>query len=161
MRTFPHQVSILIILLSMANLILTQGNSSQVGCELVASDNFFTIDVLKTCFMNETTVISSPSTLINNNKDETIKELNFYRNTKIEYLPIFIYKSFPNATVIIAQFCSIRSIEFRNFELLDELTHLYLSDNQISTVPDNTFQSLTSLRDLDLSEKVFGKFTVI
>lgn len=106
---------------------------------------------LKTCFL-EVAVINSQGFTILSEKDSLMRNLQFYFNTEIRYLPIKIHKKYPNLTSINANYCSIRTIEYGNFEKLDKLEKLSLAGNHIQEVTTDTFADLTSLEYLFLSK---------
>lgn len=71
--------------------------------------------------------------------------------SKSEFLPVNIYKKFPNLKVYIASSASIKKISFLNFEKLMHLNLLDLNTNQIELIPDNCFKGLAKLQKIDLS----------
>lgn len=106
----------------------------------------------KTCFVNERTSIESDDTRLAIQDDETITGFWPQENKKIKFLPIEIYKSFPNLNALDAVGCSISVISKKNFEKLDKLTGLFLDRNHIATVYSDTFEDLTSLKRLSFSK---------
>lgn len=113
----------------------------------------------KTCYMQEAT-IDSPGHLIKHQKDLTIKNLEFYFNRKIRFLPIKVHEKLPNLMMISANYCSIKKIAKENFEKLNKLERLYLSGNQLEEIQPNCFEDSTQLEYLHLSmtTKLFRTF---
>lgn len=74
-------------------------------------------------------------------------------NRKISFLLLNLYKSFPNLSVLAANFCNIGNISKENFKNLEKLEDLHLHGNRIEIIYQNTFIDLESLRLLDLGEK--------
>lgn len=104
----------------------------------------------KTCYMQEAT-IDSPGNLIKHQRDLTIKNLEFYFNREIRFLPIKVHEKFPNLMMISANYCSIKTVAKENFEKLNKLERLYLSGNHIEEIVQNCFEDLTQLEYLHLS----------
>lgn len=102
--------------------------------------------------MNVATVINAAESTIDSPKDVSVRRLEFYENKKISFLPEKVAESFPNLVYYDARDCSIKSISKNNFGLLSLLEILYLADNQIEQIPNNTFQDLTSLAELRLGD---------
>lgn len=85
-------------------------------------------------------------------KDDSLNGLTFYGNKKVYFLPINLAKSFPKLVAYGADECSIKIISKDNFKALNKLTYLGLQDNFIERIQTNTFEDLTSLEGLTLSE---------
>jgi hypothetical protein len=126
-------------------------NSTEIGCEKIQLHRWFYGED-KTCFINGLTTIASLDTMIAMKEDRTITGLWPQNNKRVKFLPLEIYKSFPNLNVIDASDCGIYAITKKNFEKLTKLTGLFLDRNQITTVRSNTFEDLTSLKRLSFSE---------
>lgn len=107
----------------------------------------------RTCFMKTKTAIDSMYTTIE--RDRNIEKLDFNHNKKIRSLPIEVAISFPNLKTYSAWNCSIKSIAKINFKDLINLQTLYLMDNQITTIPSNTFDDLASIVVIKLGEENF------
>ncbi|CAG9809792.1 unnamed protein product [Chironomus riparius] len=73
---------------------------------------------------------------------------NYIKN--IKYLPVKVYKKFPNMVGYSAYNCSIQEIRYENFENLKELQCLDIQYNEISSIPSDTFKDLTKLKYLFL-----------
>lgn len=106
---------------------------------------------LWTYFINPNHSIFNENTIISEKKTEWTKGLTFSENKKISYLPVKVYKSFPNLVGYNAYNCSLRTVSQGNFERLKELQYITLSQNFLSFIPPNTFQNLTKLKYLFLS----------
>jgi hypothetical protein len=104
----------------------------------------------KTCFLQEA-IINSQGYLIASEADLKIKNLEFYFNREIRFLPTKVHKKFPSLTMISANYCSIKKIAKENFENLAKLERLYLSGNHIEEISTNVFEDLISLEYLYLS----------
>lgn len=137
-----------LILLKSSECALTQ----QVSCEKIGLLYDYGP---KTCFLQEA-VIDFQDFFIASEQDSTIKNLEFYFNQKIKFLPISVYKNFPSLMMISANYCSIKVVVKENFEKLGKLERLYLSGNNIEDIATNTFEDLKSLEYLYLSRLKFN-----
>lgn len=84
--------------------------------------------------------------------DRGIDGLYFNENKKIEYLPVEVYRSFPNLGHYWANNCSIKEIFRKNFEKLYNIDFIRLIGNQIEKIPSDTFADLSLLRAIALSK---------
>jgi Leucine-rich repeat (LRR) protein len=113
---------------------------------------------LWTYCINPNHSIFNEHTIINEKKTEWTKGLTFMENKKVSYLPIKVYKNFPNLIAINAFNCSLRTISQGNFEKLKELQYIGLSYNFLSFIPPNTFQNVTKLKYLFISNNHLQAF---
>jgi hypothetical protein len=81
-------------------------------------------------------------------KDDSIKALNFWYNTKIKFLPVRVAETFPSLTAYMAAGCSLKKISKENFRNMDRLKLLWLQNNQITIINGNTFEDLHELEQL-------------
>lgn len=126
---------------------------TQLECEAI-SNYEWNKQVLKTCWMNRTTVINSTGLKIFSSFDETMAGLIFNENKKIFYLPIDVHKKYPNLIIYVPAGCSLMSISRENFRNLGRLKMLWLSGNLIEKINSDTFEDLKSLEELHLSELI-------
>lgn len=121
-----------------------------VSCEFIVDINFSYVGRQKTCIMEKRTRINSADFTIASSLNENVGGLRFNLNKKVSFLPIDVYKKFPNLVGYSAQFCSIKLIRRENFINLAKLKSLWLNRNLISEIPTNTFDDLESLQYLGL-----------
>lgn len=105
------------------------------------------------CYLNETTMISADNVELLDNKIFDVNAIIFDYNKKIEFLPINVYKSFPNLKTYYASQASIKNITSSNFKRLLKLKLLDLSRNQIEIIPEDCFQGLNQLQKICLGKK--------
>lgn len=104
------------------------------------------------CFMNESSIIDKKDETFHFMLDQSVDGLFFNENKKIEYLPVAVYRSFPNLIEYQANDCSIKEISRKNFEKLYKLNYIRLHFNQIEKITSDTFADLPLLRGIALSE---------
>ena len=132
---------------------ILKGAFASTDCESIEDVTFHSpINFVKTCCMNSLTAIDEPSTQILT-VDSSVQGLYMWNNRKIKYLPKFVDESFPNLLAYGANSLSLTSIEKANFKGLFKLKALWLSDNEIETVPSNVFEDLISLESFSLCKK--------
>lgn len=125
--------------------------AKQISCEKVASYEYADdIGNQKACVMKKKTIIDSLGFTFPPEKNETIRGIDFSDNKKISFLPFKVHKTFPTLMVIAASSCSIQEISRENFKNLKMLRGLWLRNNQIETIPSNSFQDLLFIDDIDL-----------
>lgn len=124
-------------------------------CESISQVSRNDITARETCMMNGSTIISSKNRTIHFMLDQGIDGLYFNENKKIEFLPVEIYRSFPNLKEYWANNCSVREISKKNFEKLYQLNFIRLVANQIEKISSDTFKDSVLLRAIALSENKF------
>lgn len=124
--------------------------ATQISCEKIEGYPRITG---KRCFMNSTTTISTADVTLADLANVDVYGLMFDFNKKIEFLPVEVYKTFPNLAVLAAENCSLKEISARNFEKLVGLVFLDLQGNHIKSIPNYCFEGLTKLSHLLLCEK--------
>lgn len=123
----------------------------QISCEKVINYEYADdIGSQKACVLKKVTVIDSLGFTFAPEKNDSIRGIDFSDNKKISFLPFKLHKTFPRMLVIAASSCSIKAISRENFKNLKVLRGLWLRNNQIETIPSNTFEDLTSIDDIDL-----------
>lgn len=151
---FSSRKFAVILLTLVITISSAQALSSKVSCEKVESLNWNYVGAQKTCYMDRVTKIDSPNFAIQDSQDDTIGGLRFYMNAKISFLPIKVFKSFPNIVIYNAEGCSIASTSHDNFEKLGKLKVLLLNDNEIEKLDAYIFDELVSLEWLVLRKKM-------
>lgn len=111
--------------------------------------------------MNGKTAINATNFIIADLRDESIGDIDFSENEKIEYLPYKIFMQLPNLGTYDANECAIKQISKENFEKLSRLRVIELNSNKIQKVSGNTFKGLESLAHIDLSEFLSFKMNCI
>jgi len=102
--------------------------------------------------MDQATIIDSPDTTIASGRDLSILQLWFFDNKNIKFLPIGVYKSFPDLIAFFAGSCSLTTVRRENFANLNKLKSLVLNVNKITRFNDDTFQDLIAIERLHLGE---------
>lgn len=111
---------------------------------------------IKTCFMKTATLtmIKTAGNSISSARDENVEGINLSDNRNVRFLPEKLARIFPNLISYDARSSSIGSISQENFRGLSKLVKLYLENNLIRTVADDTFADLTALEYLSMSKKL-------
>lgn len=127
---------------------------NSVDCESVSVQNLYHEKMFQVaiCNMNEMTVINETNVPIYTSQSSNIRHLIFTANHNIQYLPVKIYKAFPELVVIEANSCEIKEISRKNFKNLRLLKVLKLSSNQITTIEGGIFDENPILTHIDLSK---------
>jgi hypothetical protein len=148
-----------LLFLLAANLLSAEAQTAAkiVKCENLGVYDWVSLGRLKECVMNDKTSIDSDGYEISA-KDETIQGLRMASNKKIEFLPENLVETFPNLIGYNARDCSIKQILRKKFRGLINLHGLFLSFNQIETIPSDAFKDLTALKYLELREINFKFF---
>jgi Leucine rich repeat len=137
-------------------VLITEATTKGIACERVATVVWsLLIGSTKTCFMEETTKISSKDLEISVKRDNLMGTLSFYNNKNVSFLPVNVAESFPNLSFYRADGCDIKEISKSNFQGLNELRFLYLRENKIETILIDVFEGLANLQELFLSKKMF------
>jgi acid phosphatase class B len=127
--------------------------ANEVSCESINDFSWGYAGKHKTCDMDGTTKIDSLGFAIVSTKDETVAAIQFARNKKVFFLPEKANEKFPNLVLYSANECSIKAISKINFKGLKNLKSLYLYQNQIEKILSDTFEDLTSLKEIELRER--------
>lgn len=133
----------LIFVLALASDI----GASEIICEKVANYEVFE----KCCYLNKATVISDPNVTFSGSEIYDVNAILLLENYNIEYLPVNISKNVPNLEFYLAGRTIIREISALNFAKLSNLKFLGLQNNKIEFIPNNCFQDLTKIQEIDLS----------
>lgn len=104
------------------------------------------------CFMNNNTVTDADDLKIATTRDLAVGGLRFDNNKNIQFLPILVYRTFPNLQVLVAANCSLREISKKNFQQLNKLEKLRLEKNMIEKISSDTFEGLVQLEKIYLSK---------
>lgn len=113
----------------------------------IECDKKVNFDSEKHCFLDRQASISSQGTRISP-RDTSITALRLKFNKNI--LPERVGDQFPNLKKYIAHDCSVREVSKTNFEYLDKVYKLAISNNQIERIPSSTFVDMTALQQLNL-----------
>lgn len=111
-------------------------------------------DKLQTCVIGDNYKINLNGFKFSNDDDydEKIKAISFSHNSNIFYLPDKVYEKFPEIQMFEAKNCKIGRIEASNFEKLNSLIAVDLSNNLIKSVPFDVFKDSRKLQVISLSE---------
>lgn len=104
------------------------------------------------CNFGSTSSLRSSDIAIDIPTNDLIAVLFLSGNKNVLYLPVRVYQSFPNLKEISAFECSIKEISKKNFDYLTQLEDLDLHHNFIAKIKSDTFDGLSKLRRIDLSE---------
>lgn len=140
----------LLVLIASAAVDVT---SEPVNCETF--DNEYEHDdngKLKLCEMTENTSIDASGVELGVEKDESVLGIRFYDNKKIFYLPVDVYKSYPNLVIYFAHSCNIKFLLKANFKNLGSVKEVHLDNNRIQKLDGEMFEDMSSLQILYLSK---------
>lgn len=104
----------------------------------------------KCCYLNSTTKINEIHTTLADLESFEVDAILFDNNKKIEFLPVKIYKKFPNLESYLARNTSVKEISALTFEKLSSLKLLDLRENEIESIPNLCFDDLIKLNLLRL-----------
>lgn len=82
------------------------------------------------------------------------------RQQNIEFLPVLVRERFPNLKFYFAIDTPVTKISKKNFENMFELTMLHLQRNRIEVIKSNTFEDLTSLRQIRIGTGDYVQFNI-
>lgn len=123
--------------------------ATEISCEEISSCS----DLMsECCLFNKTTVIDTVNVTIEGVEMGDINEISFDNNKQIEFLPVDVYKKFPNLRLYYAQNASVKAISALNFERMMNLKVLFLEGNQIESIPNFCFEGLIKLTSVILSK---------
>lgn len=134
------------------NAFLSEDESQKIACGRTKNATLEGVS-FKTCFSSHTARSDSPYSTFED-VDYSIQFISFVFNKKILFLPIRVAENFPNLLIYHATFCSIKTVQKVNFKDLSRLRWLFLDGNQLETIASDTFEDLTSLFRLEMSENV-------
>lgn len=103
------------------------------------------------CKVKSSTTIDKANVTISDGRHDSVTDIEFERNAKVEFLPILVHFKFSNVRTYRADHCSIRTITNRNFEHLTKLQNLSLANNKIEMIQRQTFEGLERLTMIRLS----------
>lgn len=121
----------------------------EIPCEKVESFERFK----RCCYLRET-AINDANVTVAGLENSDVDAIVFADNEKIEFLPVNVYKKFPNLEGFLASDAAVKKISALNFGRLSNLKLLDLSSNQIEFIPDNCFQGLIKLYKINLSKVI-------
>lgn len=105
------------------------------------------------CYLNESSVIEANKVTFTGPDKSEINAILFDDNKRIRFLPVNIYKKFPNLEFFSSRNTSVKEISALNFKFLASLKVLNLQENQIEFIPDYCFDGLTRLNEIYLSNQ--------
>lgn len=124
--------------------------AAKLNCEKIE-----TYEKFKTCcYLNDTTEIREENVEFDGMENLNVSTILFNGNKKIEFLPVKVHKKFLNLKAYLALGAAIKKISASNFAGLSNLKYLVLRDNKIKFIPDDCFQGLNHLQDINLSTKI-------
>lgn len=133
------------------SLLSLSNGANEVPCENIGLESWSGLGDLRTCYMNGLTDIDAPDFEISTPKDETLRGLRCNGNRNIDFPPVGVSTKFPNLLGYDASLCSIKTIKRANFRNLNKLKQIYLNGNQIELINSDTFDGLTELELIYLS----------
>lgn len=129
--------------------------AAELNCEKIESYERF-----KTCcYLNKTSEIREENVELGGIKNLNVSTILFNGNKKIEFLPVKVFKTSPNLKAFLAIGAAIKKISASNFAGLSNLRYLTLRGNKIQFIPDDCFQGLNHLQDINLSTKKTNEST--
>lgn len=138
-------------MLALAFLLILASSSqleaAEINCEVVYRYKRFE----KCCYFDRDIVIDALNVTIAGLENSDVEAIQFSGNEKVEFLPVNVYKNYPNLEVYLAGFAAVKEISAFNFARLLNLKSLDLKNNAIKFIPHDCFQGLTKLNQIDLS----------
>lgn len=120
----------------------------------------FSVD-LWTFSLNVNNIINSTTFTLQIDSSECVKAFRASDLKNLEFLPIHMYKIFPNLVFYEAQNCSIKYLNKRHLKNLSKLQILNLSYNKLQEVPSKAFEDLVNLQKLNLSNNDLHKIDAL
>lgn len=111
---------------------------------------------LKTCYLDQITIIEVPDFKISTARDDSVKALELSGNMAVQFLPVETHRKFPKLVVYSASECSIKTLKKEHFVNLDFLVGIFMRKNQIETLNTDVFEDLQALEELDFSNLQFN-----
>ena len=106
-------------------------------------------NVTQTCYIEKQN-IDGDGFFVDGDPNLSIQDFYVINNRKVKFLPEFIAESFPRLIAYRAYNCSIKIVNEKHFEGLNELEYLALHNNEIESIDRDSFKDLTKLKELDL-----------
>lgn len=103
------------------------------------------------CVVLQQTSIKELGIILSHRRNDHVKELLFNQQKGIEFLPDHIAESFPKLRNLNARECSLQWVGYRNFERLRFLEQFSLSDNQLLSFDDDSFDDLEDVVTINLN----------
>lgn len=91
-------------------------------------------------------------------KDSDVRGLDFFGHD-LSCFPKNLYKKFPNLKRLRIIKCTLKTISQDDLAGLVKLETLDLSENEIATLPDNVFQNMKCLQNINFSSNNLGKIS--
>lgn len=139
-----------IALLLLVN-IFGQLNAAEISCESVGYFSDALAD-LPCCYLDSRTTIEAANVTFASAENSEVGIIYFNYNKKVQFLPVKVYKKFPDLEYYLASDANIEEITALNFEKLTSLESLDLGGNRIEFVPNFCFQDLVRLTEIILGE---------
>lgn len=143
--------SLIIATLALSSLCAVSSEIVEVQCDSINRFEWDRSGYQNTCHANITWNYDSGDFKFPSQGLAAITALSFYEN-HITQLPIKVSESFPHLITYRVQICPITKLAKKNFEELENLRQLILSNNKISVIEPSTFDDLTALNHLALSK---------
>ena len=122
----------------------------QVVCRIITRGDWDGERNEKICIIDDQ-LIDEEGFTIDNDFDEKFLSIQFYEK-KINFLPEYVAKTFPNLFVYQAPRCALKHISEKCFDNLNKLGRLLLSENKIESIASDAFKDLKELEDLQLMD---------
>jgi Leucine-rich repeat (LRR) protein len=122
-----------------------------------------------TCNFEKNVTITKEGLKLSNEKDENVTELIGENIETIEFLVDDISDIFPNLELVRVINTSLKAVNKRNLHSLHRVTYVYLEENSIASIDENTFDDMANLISLKLEDnkltsiptKLFSKLSMI
>lgn len=136
-------------------VISVQTKAEQINCETIGwmepLGDYYIFQ--ETCLLNGTTVISKENVELGGIENVNVEAIWFDDNKNIKFLPVGVNKKFPNLEYYSAENAAVEKISPLNFAGLSKLKLLYLNRNKIEIIPEDCFQGLNRLQEINLGNK--------
>lgn len=139
------------LVISVVLVAIVKLEAVEINCEKIdLSVTFGTC-----CYLNKVTVISAENATFGTAENVVVDTINLADNRRVEFLPVEVSKKFPNLKAYHASDAAIRKISALNFAGLSSLKWLDLSRNEIEFIPDDCFEGLKKLQNINLGTLEF------
>lgn len=126
--------------------------AKQIACESIYAYRFSDpMGSLNTCWIYQSTTINTTGITLTSTSNE-VTAISFWRSNQIFFLPENISVNFPNLTFYDAYNNALNEVTKSNFNSLTRVRWLHLSENKLERIANNTFEDMTALEHLFLSE---------
>jgi Leucine-rich repeat (LRR) protein len=100
---------------------------------------------------NDSVKVSTKDAEVKSQLKGYVKGFGIEDNTNVEYLPIKLYKTFPNLVGYYISNCPVTEIDYSHFKKLVKLRSIIINYTSLKTIAQDTFKDLKNLWILNLA----------